>query len=179
MVRGFHPRFHRHGRYFVFEREYQLEAFCRLIPDPSQNFRVLELCCGEGLLAEQVLTRFPAASLHGLDGSPGMLATARRRLERFGERFTYAEFDLGAADWRSGDSRYWAILSSLAIHHLDGAGKARLFRDVHSMLEPAGVFLVSDLVLPADNLGITYAGWAYDEAVRQRPLANFIVEHYQ
>jgi tRNA (cmo5U34)-methyltransferase len=158
------------GKYFVFEREFQMETLCRLIPDPGRPFRVLELCCGEGLLAEQVLERFSGVEAHGLDGSPGMLAAARKRLERFGARFTAHQFDLAATTWREEEPPAWAVLSSLAIHHLDSRGKAKLFADVYSLLEPGGVFLVSDLIKQENALGMRYAGWAYDEAVRLRAL---------
>jgi tRNA (cmo5U34)-methyltransferase len=158
------------GKYFVFEREYQMETLCRLLPDPGRPFRVLELCCGEGLLAEQVLERFPQAGIRGLDGSPGMLAAAEKRLARFGGRFSTALFELGGAGWREQEGPAWAALSSLAIHHLDGTGKQLLFRDVYRLLEPGGVFLISDLISQENALGMSYAGWAYNEAVRLRAL---------
>lgn len=158
------------GKYFVFEREYQMETLLRLIPDPGRPFQVLELCCGEGLLAEQVLSRWPHATVHGLDGSPGMLEAAAKRLARFGRRFSSRLFELGAADWREQQDPVWAVLSSLAIHHLDRAGKARLFRDAARFVEPGGVLLIADLVRPETPAGMAYAGWAYDEAVRRRAL---------
>jgi tRNA (cmo5U34)-methyltransferase len=158
------------GKYFVFEREYQMETLLRLVPDPGRPFQVLELCCGEGLLAEQALERWPAARVRGLDGSPGMLAAAAKRLARFDERFSGELFDLGALDWRERQPPAWAVFSSLAIHHLDDAGKAALFRAVYRLLEPGGVFLVADLIRQESPLGMAYAGWAYDEAVRRRAL---------
>ena len=159
-----------YGKYFVYEREYQMETICRLIPDPGRAFRVLELCCGEGLLAEQVLERFPLSSLRGLDGSQGMLVKASQRLDRFGERFSPGLFNLAESGWRAAERPAWSVLSSLAIHHLDEAGKEQLFKDVYALLEPGGVFLIADLVRPEDELGLAYAAWAYDEAVRQRAL---------
>jgi tRNA (cmo5U34)-methyltransferase len=158
------------GKYFVFEREYQMETILRLVPDPGRPFRVLELCCGQGLLAELVLQHFPQSSVRGLDGSPGMLDSAQARLSRYGTRFSSALFDLGTLEWRVQETPVWAVLSSLAIHHLQGTGKALLFQDVYRLLEPGGVFLIADLILQESQLGIAYAGWAYDEAVRQRAL---------
>jgi tRNA (cmo5U34)-methyltransferase len=158
------------GKYFVFEREYQMETLLRLIPDPGCPFQVLELCCGEGLLAEQVLARWPSATVRGLDGSPGMLEAASQRLARFGQRFSSQRFDLAEPGWRDQQGPTWAVLSSLAIHHLDDAAKAQLFRDVYRLLEPGGVFLIADLIRQESALGMAYAGWAYDEAVRLRAL---------
>jgi tRNA (cmo5U34)-methyltransferase len=159
------------ARYFVFEREYQIETLCRLIPDPGRPFRVIELCCGEGLLAEMMLKFHPQARVRGLDGSRGMLEKATRRLAAQQERFSCAQFELSDESWRKREGKAYAVLSSLALHHLDGLSKARLYKDVYRMLEPGGVFLVADLFLPQNSAGMEYAAWAYDDAVRQRALA--------
>jgi tRNA (cmo5U34)-methyltransferase len=62
------------------------------------------------------------------------------------------------------------VVSSLAIHHLDGTGKRELFRDVYRMLEPGGAFLIADLVMPASEAGLRLAARSWDEAVRERSL---------
>ena len=60
--------------------------------------------------------------------------------------------------------------SSLTIHHLDGPQKQQLFRDVHRMLAPGGVFIIADIVQPvgAESIKAAAAGW--DESVRERAL---------
>lgn len=40
-----------YGRYFVPERAYQIQAMVDLIPTTEEPFHILELACGEGLLA--------------------------------------------------------------------------------------------------------------------------------
>ena len=54
-----------YGRYFVPEREQQIETICVLIPPRNTPFNILELCCGEGLLARALLDRIgePCRSL--------------------------------------------------------------------------------------------------------------------
>ncbi len=160
-----------YGRYFVPDREAQVETICRLIPSFPGPSRILELCCGEGLLAEAVLERRPQAHLTGLDGSPAMLGRAGQRLARFGDRFAARQFDLAERDWRRPDGSYQAILSSLAIHHLDGPGKQSLYRDLYPMLSPGGVLLIADLIQPASPSGLETAAKAWDEAVRRQSLA--------
>src|SRR4029077_12837164 len=56
--------------------------------------RILELGCGDGLLAETLLTRFGQATLTALDGSATMRTDASARLAPFGERAIVAAFDL-------------------------------------------------------------------------------------
>ncbi len=110
-----------YGRYYVPEREQQIETICSLIPDTPPPSHLVELCCGEGLLSHALLERLPNATVHALDGSPKMLAHARTRLARYGDRFDTTQFDLAATDWRTFPWPVTGVVSSLAIHHLDAA----------------------------------------------------------
>lgn len=158
------------GRYFVPERETQIQTVCDLLPLSDEPNHVVEVCCGEGLLAEAILERYAACTLHGLDGSPEMLQRAQTRLARFGERFQPAQFDLADNSWRMSSWPVRAVVSSLAIHHLDGAQKQQLFADIHRMLESGGAFVIADVVQPTTTLGVGVAARAWDEAVRRRSL---------
>ncbi|HEU5087836.1 MAG TPA: class I SAM-dependent methyltransferase, partial [Roseiflexaceae bacterium] len=109
------------GRYAVPEREWQIAMFCDLIPPRSTPFTIVELCCGEGLLAEALLARFPHANLLALDGSPAMLERTTRRLHSYAGRASTRQFDLASHEWRAGIRDAGAVVSSLAIHHLDDA----------------------------------------------------------
>ena len=107
--------------------------------------RMLELGTGTGETARRVLARNPAAALVGLDASAEMLAHARRALpaERVELRV-----------WRLSDplpdGPFDVVFSALAVHHLDGPGKADLFRRVAAVLAPGGRLVVGDVVVPAD-----------------------------
>ncbi len=159
-----------YGRYYVPEREQQIETICGLIPAVPPPMHVVELCCGEGLLSEALLDRLPDATVHAYDGSPAMLARTRARLARFGDRFDTTEFDLAADGWRQFPWPLSGVVSSLAIHHLDGPGKQKLFNDVVAALAPGGVFVVADLVEPTSEAGRAVAAKAWDDAVRERAL---------
>jgi tRNA (cmo5U34)-methyltransferase len=159
-----------YGRYMVPEREVQIETICELIAEREGAFHGMELCCGEGLLAEAILERFAGAIVHGYDGSPTMLEAARKRLERYGARFSTREFDLAASDWRKVEWPLGAVVSSLAIHHLDGGEKRELYRDVYGMLGEGGALVIADLVQPAGESGLRVAAKGWDEAVRERSL---------
>ena len=159
-----------YGRYFVPEREQQIEMLCKLVPPTDGPLQFLELCCGEGLLAEALLEHFPQATLTGYDGSAMMLERAAQRLERFGERFIARRFDLAERNWRGGPAQYQAVLSSLAIHHLDAAGKQTLYGDIFQLLLPGGAFLIADLVQPVGEHALAVTAAAWDAAIRQRAL---------
>jgi tRNA (cmo5U34)-methyltransferase len=155
-----------YGRYFVPRRDEQIQALVELIPDRDQLFTVLDLCCGEGLLAEAILERYPQAFVLGLDGSPEMLERAGKHLAPYSSRVNLKTFDLAQSSWRCFDQPIQAVVSSLAIHHLDGMEKRQLFSDIHAMLAPSGALLIADLVWPAHPLAWVYAAQAWDDAVR-------------
>jgi tRNA (cmo5U34)-methyltransferase len=163
-------RFLDFGRYFVPERERQMHIITRLVPGRDQPFHIIELCCGGGLLAETLLEAYPSAHLLGLDGSQEMLNSASQRLARIGNRFQSQTFDLAAKDWRRATSPAAAVVSSLAIHHLTGPEKLELFRDVYSLLEPGGVFVVADVMEHNTEAARRLAADELDEAIRQRSL---------
>jgi trans-aconitate methyltransferase len=161
-----------YAAYYVPDRAAQLETIGQLIPVASAPFYVVELCCGEGLLARAILERFPACCYHGYDGSSIMLEKTRTALQPFGDRFTLHAFDLAATDWRSFLWPVQAVVSSLAIHHLDGEQKRELYRDLHRLLNPGGALIIADLIQPAHSAGVQVAAQVWDEAVRQTALAR-------
>jgi SAM-dependent methyltransferase len=159
-----------YGRYFVPGREAQIAAFCDLVAPPDGPFDVAELCCGEGLLAEALLAHFPQCSVYGYDGSPAMLTRASERLVSYGERFRTRLFDLADRSWRRPEFCPHAVVSSLAIHHLDGPQKQALFQDIYALLADGGVFLIADVIEPATPAARGLAARAWDEAVRRRAI---------
>jgi tRNA (cmo5U34)-methyltransferase len=158
-----------HGRFFVPEREEQTATVLDLIPDPGAGLLV-DLCCGEGLLSAALLERFPRARVLAMDLSPTMLEKARATCAAHGGRFETRPFDLADRSWRTFPEPVHAFVSSLAVHHLDGAGKRGLFRDLAAALAPGGVLVIADLVLPATPAAHALAARAWDEAVRRRSL---------
>ena len=77
-----------------------------------------------------------------------MLARAESRLGRFDGRWIAVEGDLSRPAWPEllpGGS-YDAIVSALAIHHLEAPDKRRLFASILELLEPGAMFLNMDYV---------------------------------
>lgn len=166
--------FARYGDALVPRRAEQISTVCDLLTDIPVR-RVLDLCCGEGLLAQEYLRRWPDGQVLLLDGSAEMLALAASRL---GEASGQAEqlqadiADSGDRSWRAGRG-YGAVMSSLAVHHLDGPGKRQLFRDVREMLAPGGAFVLADVIEPAGPVTRRLAGDHWDEAVARASREQF------
>jgi tRNA (cmo5U34)-methyltransferase len=161
--------FRRLSRYAVPERERQVAIIMTLVGAAEADGDALDLCCGEGLLTEALLRALPEARVHAYDGSDSMLAATRERA-RAPDRLVTRLIDLGAADWRRFERPLRAVVSSLAIHHLDAAGKRALFADLHAALAPGGVFVLADVILPATAVGHAIAAELWDEEVRRRSL---------
>jgi len=117
--------------------------------------RVLDLGAGTGLLAAHVATAHPDVQLTLLDGAAGMLDRAR---EKFGDGASYVLADL--ADPLPGDGPWDAVVSALAIHHLDDVGKRELFARVYAALAPGGMFVNAEQVAgPTGCFDDAYHRW--------------------
>jgi tRNA (cmo5U34)-methyltransferase len=63
-----------------------------------------------------------------------------------------------------------AVVSSMAIHHLEGLQKLELFRDIYEMLKPGGSIVIADIVDPAGKQGKLLAADQWDQLVKERSL---------
>jgi tRNA (cmo5U34)-methyltransferase len=116
--------------------------------------RFLDLGSGDGATSELLLDASPRAEGVLVDLSAPMLERAGARLARFSGRWQPHRGDLAGSDWAAAlpATRYDAIVSSFAIHHLPSADKRRLFVEVLTLLEPGGMFLNMDIVTVAGPL---------------------------
>jgi tRNA (cmo5U34)-methyltransferase len=110
---------------------------------PTGICRILELGAGTGSLARFLLESFPTAHMTAIDVSPAMVAECRRTLAPYGERVRLVEADLTTAVLGTG---YQAVLSRLAIHHLDDLHKQDLFQRIFAALLRGGVLVDSDVI---------------------------------
>lgn len=139
-------QFHFHPDEYLELMRSEMPAYERLQEEAaaatgSGASRLLELGTGTGETARRVLARHPGATLVGIDASADMLAAAQLRgadlrVSRLQDPLPEGPFDL--------------VFSALAVHHLDGPGKADLFARVAAVLVPGGRFVLADVVVPDD-----------------------------
>jgi trans-aconitate 2-methyltransferase len=103
----------------------------------SGHERVLDAGCGSGRVTEMLAERLPRGRVVAVDGSPAMIATARERLARFGDRVEFMLADLRrplpigeAVD---------AIFSTATFHWIPDHD--RLFIDLATILRPGGMLV--------------------------------------
>jgi tRNA (cmo5U34)-methyltransferase len=121
---------------------------------PRGTPRILDLGTGDGRLLALLQADRPRMLGVGLDFSELMLAAAR---ERFAgdERIETVEHDL--ADPLPALGRFDAVVSSMAIHHLEHERKRSLYAEVFELLEPGGVFAnFEHVAAPSERLHVAF-----------------------
>jgi tRNA (cmo5U34)-methyltransferase len=144
-------------------------AFLALIPaEPDEPFLAVDLAAGSGWLSEAVLERFPRARVLVVDGSPTMLEDAAGRLVRHAGRFEKRLARLDEVGWLPAlGEPPRVVMSCLAIHHLDGAAKRRLYERLYERLPPGGALLVADVVAHTSEPARRYWARLWEEDVRR------------
>jgi trans-aconitate 2-methyltransferase len=96
--------------------------------------RVLDAGCGSGRVTELLVDRLPDGHVVALDGSASMVAAARERLARFGDRIDYIVADLGQP--LPIDRPVDAVLSTAVFHWV--LDHDALFRNLAAVTRPGG-----------------------------------------
>jgi tRNA (cmo5U34)-methyltransferase len=137
----------------------------------DEPFGIVELGCGDGRLASELLAAFPAATIVGLDGSESMREQAGARLAAFGHRARVRPFKLDSLDWW--DLMFGAdlVVASLCLHHLNDAKKQYLYKAVADRLSQRGALLIADLIEPAHESARQTAAADWDRAAETQARA--------
>ncbi|MBE9185946.1 class I SAM-dependent methyltransferase [Microcoleus sp. LEGE 07076] len=125
----------------------QQDLILQLIPfETNANIKVLDLGAGTGILSALILQAFPQAKVLAFDIAQNMLKICQTNLSAFGKRLRLQQGNFAEDDFGSG---YDLVVSGLAIHHLDSAGKQHLFHQLFQSINPEGILLIRDIVTGA------------------------------
>ncbi len=143
---------------------------------------VLDAGCGSGRVTEQLLERLPEGRVIAADAAPSMLVEARRRLERFGDRVTFVECDLGRPLRLDGPVD--AVFSTATFHWVPDHDA--LFANLADVLRPGGRLVaqcggagnIASVRRAVAELGETWPGpWTFatpEETVPRMESAGFV-----
>jgi ubiquinone/menaquinone biosynthesis C-methylase UbiE len=108
-----------------------------------QAGQALEIGPGPGFISLELAKLLPEMRVTGLDLSETMVEMAEKNAKAYGlsERVKFKKGD--AAEMPFADGSFNLIVSSGSLHHWDEP--ARIFNEVHRVLEPGGSALIFDL----------------------------------
>jgi tRNA (cmo5U34)-methyltransferase len=150
-------------------REEMTRALIAAVPFAAGDaIRVVDLGCGEGELARQLLDAYPRATLIAFDGSESMRGRAEARLARFGDRARVRAFDVASLDWWDQMLGADLVVSSLCLHHLNDAKKQYLYKAVSERISPRGALLFADLVEPMHSSARRVAAGEWDARAKSQ-----------
>jgi len=146
---------------------------------------VLDAGCGSGRVTEMLLERLDHGRVVALDAAPSMLAEARKRLGRFGDRVSFVEADLLdlSADILGGRAPVDAVLSTATFHWV--LDHDRLFANLAAVMAPGAPLVaqcgaagnIARLIEAVRSTGAERAGtWLYatpEETRRRLERAGF------
>lgn len=104
---------------------------------------ILDLAGGTGSISLRALQRLPRATTTLVDVDPVLLTIARASLD---ERTDIVATDLRRETWTAALPRrdYDAVLTATALHWINGDRLRELYREVHGVIRPGGVFINAD-----------------------------------
>ncbi len=139
-------------------RAEQINLLIELLPQPTNApISVLDLGAGFGAITERILEHHPRVTVTSVDGSDAMIAHARERLNKYGDRVKIFKADLAEASWPDGfTGGFDAAVSAIAIHHLTHNRKRELYREVFRLLGRGGIFLNNDVVTTPPALKLRF-----------------------
>jgi tRNA (uracil-5-)-methyltransferase TRM9 len=141
----------------------------RALKSVPSKARLLDLGCGHGLLAEQLLAGGHQGTYLGLDQSEAMVALARAAVQDPWVRFLQA--DLSLSRWqevlkkveRGFQPPYPHVFSFASLHHIPGGNRrCELVEEVFALLERGGYWILSVWdFLQSDRLRARLLPWEH------------------
>ncbi|WP_328456626.1 class I SAM-dependent methyltransferase [Amycolatopsis sp. NBC_00438] len=123
---------------------------------------VLDVGCGTANLSLTVLAARPGARVTGLDPDGDALRRGVRKARRRGVALILVQ---GYADRiPAEDASLDHVISSLALHHLDDAGRVAFARDAFRALRPGGRITILDFGGPVPDAGAPAHGHGHGRA---------------
>lgn len=135
--------------------------------DVRDGESVIDVGCGTGNLSLAVLRSTPGAVVTGADPDAAALRIAARKARRRRVRLDLAQ---AYADRLPGaDGSIDHVISSLALHHVDDAGREGFAREAWRVLRPGGKVTILDFGGPG------HGGHDHAHGVRRRTMTNTYV----
>ncbi len=126
-----------------------IDALVLAIPFKNVDaINIIDLGCGTGYVSMNIKERFPNSKLTCLDFAENMIAKAKIRMKKYKDVHFYLK-DIREFEF---DKKYDAVVSSLALHHLETKKeKIKFYKKIFDSLKPKGVFYNADIILGSNE----------------------------
>ncbi len=122
-----------------------LDYLVECIKTRKKNLKILDICCGTGILTEKVAKRYPHAEFTGVDFSTEMLEIAKQRMKDY--NFVVLETDVCDEEKMQTLDEFDIIISSLGIHNIHGfKNKQKAINNIISHLKKGGQYITFDYI---------------------------------
>jgi tRNA (cmo5U34)-methyltransferase len=115
----------------------------------KEEFSVLDLGAGTGLLTAMLCGAFPKARFTLSDIAPAMLEVAKDRFASQSDRFTYRVEDYLAQPLVG---QFDVVVSALSLHHTPHAQLPGVFEKIYGSLNEGGIFINADQTLGVSSI---------------------------
>ena len=128
------------------------DAFVARLFELGAHGKVLDIGCGPGHIALQLVTQKPELEVVGVDLSENMLKIAEehRAVCSQGERVSFRMADAKGLDFP--DDSFDTVCSNTILHHIPDP--VPFLAEAWRVLKPGGVLLIRDLFRPSDESAV-------------------------
>ena len=123
--------------------EMQEQLTFPLLFDKNEIIKCLDIGCGAGRSAYEILKNFPSASVSCFDMDEKQIGKAKQNLRDFDDRTDFIANDFLSHDF---EEQFDVIVSSFTMSHLDKKEKLQWLKKIHFLLAENGYFVCADKV---------------------------------
>lgn len=136
--------------FFSLRRKERFRVLHTLLP-PAQDdeYKILDLGSGTGIVTKQLATHYEHAEILAVDGAQKMIdfAKSKKFFRENEDRVKWILADYSSPAWRMDiKDNLNLVVAFDALHHLSHQRKKELYKEIFEILVPGGMLLMSDFM---------------------------------